>query len=194
MRTLSVVVAACVGTAVACCGPVQAAPTGLGLGAHGGYGQSVDAESGSPVAGVHAVLNPATWLGVVASVDYKFEEDCSVEESEYSVESYPLTLMARVYFPTETFSPYLAAGVQYRIIKYGGDLFDDVELDDSENAFGWVAGAGAVVNPSDSYEVFGEVLYELNDPERDLGEAVEDAGDFKYDQWSVRAGFTFFLN
>jgi opacity protein-like surface antigen len=194
MRILALARGACVAITIAVCLPALAAPAGLGLGAHGGYGQSVDAESGSLIAGAHAVLNPTTWLGVVASVDYKFEEHHSVEENEYSVESYPLTLTARVYFPTQTFSPYIAAGVQYRIIKYGGDLFEDVELDDSEDAFGWVAGAGAVVNPGDDYEVFGEVLYELNDPERDLGDAVEDAGDFKYDQWSVRVGFTFFLN
>jgi len=171
-----------------------AAPAGLGLGAHGGYGQSADAEEGSPTVGAHLVLNVASWLGVVGSVDFKFKEDLVESGIDYDVESYPITLMGRVYLPLESFSPYVAGGFEYRIIKYGGDLFEDFEVDDSEEAFGWVAGAGAAFNPSESFEIFGEILYEAIDAERDLGNAIEDAEDFEYDQWSVRAGITFYLN
>jgi hypothetical protein len=91
MRILALARGACVAITIAVCLPALAAPAGLGLGAHGGYGQSVDAESGSLIAGR-------------------------------------------------------------------------------------VAGAGAVVSPGDDYEVFGEVLCELNDPERDLGDSAPPRG------------------
>ncbi len=174
--------------------PALAAPTGLGLGVHGGYGQSVDAESGSPLAGAHVIMNVTSWLGAVASVDFKFKEDLVENGIKYDVESYPITVMGRIYIPAGGFSPYIAGGFEYRIIKYGGDLFEDYEVDDSESAFGWVAGAGVELGSSDSFGLFGEVLYEMVDPERDIENAVEDAEDFKYDQWSVRAGITFFTN
>ncbi len=171
-----------------------AAPTGLGFGVHGGYGQSKDAESGSPLAGVHVTMNVTSWLGAVASADFKFKEDYVENGIDFDVESYPITLMGRVYLPMEGFSPYVAGGAQYKIIKYGGDLFEDYDLDDSENSFGWVLGAGAEFSPSDSFELFGEVVYELNDPDRDVDNAVENAKDFNYDQFAFRAGITFFLN
>ena len=173
--------------------PAGAGSTGLGLGIHGGYGQSVDAESGSPLAGAHVIANVTPWLGAVASVDFKFKEDLVENGIEYDVESYPITVMGRIYIPVGGLSPYIAAGFQYRIIKYGGNLFEDYEVDDSESAFGWVAGAGVELSSSDSFGLFAEVLYEAIDPERDIEDAVEDAEDFKYDQWSVRAGITFFM-
>jgi opacity protein-like surface antigen len=193
-RSLACLPVVTLGLVALCVAPALAAPSGLGLGVHGGYGQSVDAESGSPLAGAHLVLNVTSWLGAVASVDFKFKEDLVENGIDYDVESYPITLMGRVYIPAGGFSPYVAGGFQYRIIKYGGNLFEDFEVDDSENAFGWVAGAGAEFNSSDSFGFFGEVLYEMSDPERDVENAVENAKDFKYDQWSVRAGITFFLN
>ncbi len=172
----------------------MAVPAGLGLGAHGGYGQSKDAESGSPLAGAHLIMNVTSWFGAVASVDFKFKEDLVEGGIDYDVESYPITLMGRIYIPAGGFSPYVAGGFQYRVIRYGGNLFEDYEVDDSETAFGWVVGAGAEFSPSDVFGLFGEVLYEANDPERDLESAVEDAGDFEYDQWSIRAGLTLYLN
>lgn len=174
--------------------PVSAAPVGLGLGAHGGYGQSKDAESGSPLAGAHVILNVAPFLGVVGMLDYKFEEDYEESGEEYTVKSYPLSAMARIYIPVLSFSPYVAAGVQYRLINYGGNLFEDTELDDSDSAFGWLVGAGAEFATSSNFGLFGEVRYEASDPDRDLENAVDDAKDFKYDQWSVRGGITLFLN
>jgi opacity protein-like surface antigen len=81
--------------------------------------------------------------------------------------------------------------VQYRLIIYGGSLFEDTELDDSDSAVGWLLGAGAEINANDSFEIFGEVRYEASDPDRDVDNAVENAKDFKY----VRArGDTFLLN
>ena len=174
--------------------PAGAAPTGIGIGAHGGYGQSKDAESGSPLAGAHVVVNLTSWLGAVASVEFKFEEDHVEEGIDFDVSSYPITLMGRVYLPVKGLSPYVAAGAQYKIIKYGGDLFEDYEVDDSENSFGWVLGAGAALSSGKNLEIFGEVLYELNDPERDVENAIESAEDFNYDQVSFRAGMTLFFN
>ena len=175
-------------------GDAGAAPTGLGLGVHGGYGQSKDAESGSPLAGAHVTMNVTSWLGLVASAEFKFKEDHVESGIDFEVESYPINLLGRVYLPVEGFSPYVTGGAQYKIIKYGGDLFENYDVDDGENSFGWVLGAGAEFNPNDSFELFGEVLYELNDPERDVENAVENAEDFNYDQVSFRAGITFFLN
>jgi len=172
----------------------SAAPTGLGIGVHGGYGQSKDAESGSPLAGAHLVMNVTPWLGVVASAEFKFKEDHVEDGIDFEVESYPINLLGRIYLPIEGFSPYVTAGAQYKIIKYGGDLFENYDVEDGENSFGWVLGGGAEFNPNDSFEFFGEVLYELNDPERDVENAVENAEDFNYDQVSFRAGITFFLN
>mgnify|MGYP001825938731 CR=1 FL=1 len=172
----------------------SAAPTGFGIGVHGGYGQSKDADSGSPLAGAHLIMNVAPWLGVVASAEFKFKEDHVESGIDFEVESYPINLLGRIYLPVEGFSPYVTGGAQYKIIKYGGDLFEDYEVDDSETSFGWVLGAGAEFNPNDSFEIFGEALYELNDPDRDVDNAIENAEDFNYDQVSFRAGITFFLN
>lgn len=174
--------------------PAAAAPTGIGIGAHGGYSQSKDAESGSPLAGAHVVVNLTSWLGAVASAEFKFKEDHVESGIDFDVSSYPVMLMGRVYLPMESFSPYVAAGAQYKIIKYGGDLFEDYEVDDSENSFGWVLGAGASFSSGDALEIFGEVLYELNDPERDVENAIDNAEDFNYDQMSFRAGITLYFN
>ncbi|MBM3308470.1 MAG: porin family protein [Candidatus Eisenbacteria bacterium] len=194
MRTTFVSWTVGLAAAVLLSGPALAAPTGLGVGVHGGYGQSADAESGSPLAGAHVLLNVAPWLGVVGSVEFKFKEDHVESGIDYDVTSYPINLLGRIYLPMGSLNPYVTGGMQYKVIRYGGNLFEDFELDDGENSFGWVAGVGASLSPAGSIELFGEVLYESNDPERDLGSAVEDAKDFRYDQWSARAGITLILN
>ena len=181
------------GLALTLAGPSPAATTGFGLGVQGGYGQSTDAESGSPIAGVHAILNVAPWLGVVGMFDYKFPEDYKEKDADYTVKSFPISAMGRIYIPVMSFSPYVAGGLQYRLINYGGDLFEDTELDDSDSAFGWLLGAGAEFSINEKVEFFGELRYESSDPDRDVENAIQDAEDFKYDQWSARAGFTFFL-
>jgi opacity protein-like surface antigen len=160
---------------LALAGPAQAARSGFGLGFQGGYGQSKDAESGSPIAGLHAVLNVAPWLGVVGMFDYKFPEDYQQADADYTVKSFPISAMGRIYLPIKSFSPYVAAGVQYRLINYGGDLFEDTELDDSDTSFGWLLGAGAEFGLGSSSKFFGEFRYEASDPEQDFGNAVEDA-------------------
>jgi opacity protein-like surface antigen len=171
----------------------QAATTGFGLGIQGGYGQSKDAENGSPIAGVHAILNVAPWLGLVGMLDYKFPEDYKQEGADYTVKSFPISAMGRIYIPVSSLSPYVTAGVQYRLINYGGDLFEDTSLDDSDTSFGWLAGAGAEITVSRSTEFFGEFRYESSDPDQDWHNAVDDAKDLSYDQWTARAGITFFL-
>lgn len=174
-------------------GRAWAAPVGLGLGLHGGYGESKDADSGSALAGVHAVANLTTFLGVAGMVDYKFDEDYAVAGQDYTVRSFPVSAMARVYLPVQGFSPYIGAGVEYRIVKYGGDLFENFEGDDSDSAFGWLAGAGAEFG-SGGGRFFGEIRYDKIDAERDIDNAVDNAKDFQYDQWSARAGLTFYFN
>ena len=195
MKKMTVsLMAIAIGLAAISGAPAFAAPVGIGLGAHAGYGESKDADSGSMLAGAHIVLNVLPFLGVVGMVDYKFEEDHSEAGQDYTVKSYPLTAMGRFYIPIASFSPYVAAGVQYRLINYGGDLFEDTELDDSDSSFGWLVGAGAEFDLNENFAFFGEVRYEASDPDRDVENAIEDAKDFKYDQWSVRGGITFFLN
>ena len=174
-------------------GSSQAAMKGLGLGIQGGYGQSKDAESGSPIAGVHAILNVTSWLGLVGMFDYKFPEDYQEADADYTVKSYPISAMGRIYLPIKSFSPYVAAGGQYVMISYGGDLFENTEFDDSDSAFGWLLGAGAEFKLSGRTEIFGEFRYEASDPEQDFSNAVEDAQNLTYDQWSACVGFTFFL-
>ncbi|TPW13552.1 MAG: hypothetical protein FD129_1249 [bacterium] len=172
-----------------------AATTGVGLGFHGGYGQSSDADAGSPLAGVHLLVRVAPWLGLIGMADYKFEEDFSEGDDNLTVTSIPLSAMGRIYIPIGGFSPYVAAGVQYRLLNYGGNIFDgdQYDIDDSDSAFGWLAGVGAEFDLSKSTEFFGEARYESTDPDQDLDNAVEDAKDLSFDQWSVRGGFTFFL-
>jgi opacity protein-like surface antigen len=171
----------------------QAATTGFGLGFQGGYGQSKDAESGSPIAGVHAILNVTSWLGLAGMFDYKFPEDYKQGDADYTVKSFPISAMGRIYIPVMSFSPYIAAGFQYRLINYGGDLFKDTSLDDSDTSFGWLAGAGAEFNLGQKTEFFGELRYESSDPDQDWQNAVDDAKGLSYDQWTARVGFTFFL-
>jgi opacity protein-like surface antigen len=174
---------------------VEAATTGVGLGFHGGYGQSKDADSGSFLGGVNVVINVAPWLGVVGMADYKFEEDFSDGNDDLTVTSIPLSAMGRIYIPAGGFSPYVAAGVQYRLLNYGGDIFDDdnYEIDDSDSSFGWLAGAGAEFDLNPKTELFGEVRYESTDPDQDFDNAVDAAEDLSFDQWSVRLGLTFFM-
>lgn len=174
----------------------SAVTPGFGLGIQAGYGESKDAENGSPIVGVHAALNLASWLGVVGMFDYKFPEDYKQDDADYTVKSFPMSVMARVYLPVKSFSPYVAAGFQYRLITYGGDLFDDdsYELDDSDTSFGWLAGAGAVLKAGSRAELFGEFRYEASDPDRNIDNAVQNAKDFVYDQWSARGGITFRFN
>lgn len=173
----------------------QAANTGLGIGVHGGYGQSSDANDGSMLVGAHAILNVTSWLGVVGMVDYKFEENFSAGTEEFKAKSFPLALMGRFYVPVDkSWSPYVAAGVQYRFISYSGDVFDDLDLDTSDSAFGWLLGAGVEFSPSDNYEWFLEGRFEAADPESDIDNAVQDAKDLNYDQWNARLGFTWFFN
>jgi opacity protein-like surface antigen len=176
-------------------GVATAATTGVGLGVHGGYGQSKDADSGSPLAGAHLVLNVAPWLGVVGMIDYKFEEDFSDGNDDVTVTSLPISAMGRIYIPVSSFSPYVAAGVQYRLLNYGGNVFDDdqFDIDDSDSAFGWLAGAGAEFGLGDTTGFFGEVRYESIDPDKDFDNAVDDAEELSFDQWSARVGLTFFL-
>lgn len=181
------------GLATTSIGNVNAATTGLGLGVHGGYGESKDAKSGSPIAGANIVLNVASWLGLVGMVDYKFEEEISQPAGDYTVTSFPISAMGRLYIPIQSFSPYVAAGVQYRLISYGGDVFDNLELDDSDSSFGWLVGAGAEFNLGATTEFFGEMRYESSDPDQDLSNVVDDLENLDYDQWSARAGLTFFL-
>jgi opacity protein-like surface antigen len=173
----------------------HAANAGLGLGVHGGYGQSSDADNGSFLAGAHATLNLTSWLGAVAMVDYKFDEDFTVDGEDIKVKSFPLALMGRFYLPVEkSWSPYVAAGVQYRFVSYSGDVFDDLDLDTSDSAFGWLLGAGIEFSPSDNWEWFVEGRFESADPESDFDNAVQDAKDLNYDQWNARVGLTWFLN
>ncbi|HEX7880319.1 MAG TPA: outer membrane beta-barrel protein [Candidatus Eisenbacteria bacterium] len=171
----------------------EAAHPGFGLGVHGGYGESDGADSGSPLAGIHLTLNVTPWLGIVAMGDYKFEEDVTQFDQDFTIKSYPISGMARLYLPIESFSPYVAAGVQYRLISYGGDAFDDVEIDDSDDGFGWLAGAGAEFNLGTNKGLFVEGRFESFDPEQDVDNALDDLEELSYDQWAAIAGLTFYF-
>ena len=191
------ILASVLAAAVLLTAPVaHAANTGLGFGIHGGYGQSSDAESGSPLAGAHVIINLTSWLGAVGMVDYKFEEDFQQSGENFTVTSLPLTAMGRFYLPVSgNFSPYAAAGVQYRIVNYDGDLFSsNTELDTSDDAFGWLLGAGVEFSPSEKFEWFLEARFESADPDSDIDNAIQDAKDLNYDQWNAILGITWFLN
>jgi opacity protein-like surface antigen len=171
----------------------QAATPGFGIGFQGGYGESKDAEGGSAVAGGHVLLNFAPWIGVMGALEYKFEEDYVVSGQSHTVKSYPLSAIGRVYLPLgSSVNPYVAAGAQWRLIQYGGSLFQNTALDDSESSFGWLLGAGLLFQSGT--EFFVEGLFQAIDPERDIDAAIQNAEDFKYDQWTAKAGFTFYLN
>lgn len=184
-------------------GPAFAAPYGLGIGFHGAYGESKDADSGSGLVGAHAEIRPATFLGIVGSVGYKLDEEFRIrvedEDAIYEVHSIPVTLAGRIYIPVEGFAPYLTAGAQWRHISYDfGDLSDAVDnftADESETAFGWLIGAGAEISSSSNVGLFAEGRWEFIDADRDLGDNdFEEAENFDYDQWQIMAGLTFYLN
>jgi opacity protein-like surface antigen len=180
-----------------------AAPSGLGLGVHGGYGESGDADSGSALLGAHLELRPSPILGLFGSISYKLDEDFSVtpaggEAVKYQAYSVPISAMARLYLPLVVFHPYATAGAQWRYIGYDfGDLeqsIENLEADDSETAFGWLLGAGAEFAATPRLSMFTEVRFEFIDADRNLGDAdIERADDFDYDQWSVMVGFTLYL-
>jgi len=204
IASASIVAVATLVLALISSGPALAAPRGLGLGLHVGYGESKDAESGSALVGAHAEMRPATFLGLVGSISYKLDEEFEIQPRgaqavTHNVRSIPISLAARLYLPVKGFDPYLTAGAQWRYISYDfGDLEQAVQnfqADDSETAFGWLVGAGLELAASPSVGFFGELRYELIDADRDLGDAdLETAKDFDYDQWHVMGGVTFFLN
>jgi len=180
-----------------------AAPHGLGLGFHGGYGASKDAESGSALVGAQAELRPASFLGLVGMASYKLEEEFEIQPGVgsaliYEVHSIPISALARLYLPLQGFDPYVTAGAQWRYISYDfghlDEALDNFTADDSETAFGWLVGAGVELGASSHVGFFGEVRFEFIDADRDLGDAdVEQAKDFDYDQWSAVGGITFYL-
>lgn len=184
-------------------GPAAASPDGFGLGLHGAYGESKNADDGSGLIGAHAEIRPASALGILGSIGYKMDEQFAVtvggDEGFYEVHSVPLTLAARLYFPMQGFAPFASAGAQWRYITYdyGGldDAIDNFQADESETAFGWILGAGAEFSTSSNVGLFGEARWEFVDAERDLGDFDFDrVEDFDYDQWQVMGGITFYMN
>lgn len=187
-----------------CAGSALAAPHGLGFGFHGGYGASRDAESGSALAGAQAELRPAGFLGLVGMISYKLREEFEIQPElgssvTYEVHSIPVSVLARIYLPMQGFDPYITAGAQWRYISYDfGHLEEALEnftAEESETAFGWLAGAGLEFGASPHVGFFGEVRFEFVDADRDLGdEDLEQAEGFDYDQWSAVGGITFYLH
>ncbi len=184
-------------------GQAHAAPHGLGLGVHGGYGASDDAESGSGLFGAQVELRPAGFLGFVGAISYKVEEDFVVQpvtnaRASYSVHSMPVSVMARLYLPLPGIAPYVTAGAQWRYISYDfehlDDAIDNFSADESETAFGWVAGGGLEFCAAPHIALFGEARFEFVDANRDFGETdMEEVEDFDYDQWAIVGGITFLL-
>jgi len=183
-------------------GAVSANESIFGLGFHGGYGESADAESGSGRAGIHAEFRPFHSLGLVGSAGYVFEEDVLVNDTNgeeigtFKAKNTPVTAMARLYLPVPNFHPYAAAGASWNFLTYDtGDGLESIELDDdSETAFGWLLGAGAQFDASDKVAIFGEARWEFVDPDRqlddELGNQIE---DFDYNRWNALAGLTFYF-
>jgi opacity protein-like surface antigen len=187
-----------------CAESSRAAPRGLGLGFHGGYGAAKDAESGSALLGAQVELRPASFLGLVGTISYQLDEEFEIQPGvgsaiAYDVHSIPISALARIYLPLQGFDPYVTAGAQWRYISYDfghlDDALDNFTADDSETAFGWLVGAGMEFSTSHHVGFFGEARFEFIDADRDLGDAdVENAEAFDYDQWVALGGVTFFLN
>lgn len=200
--TRSLAALALLGAAILAPGAASANSSVFGLGFHGGYGESKDAESGSGRAGIHAELRPFHSLGFVGSAGYVFEEDVLVFDTDgeeigtFKAKNTPVTAMARLYLPVPRFHPYAAAGASWNFISYDqGDGLDDIEItDDTETAFGWLLGAGAQYDASDKVGFFGELRWEFIDADRklndELGNQVE---DFNYDRWNAMGGITFYF-
>lgn len=176
-----------------------AARSPIGIGVHGGYGESKGADSGSPRAGVHLEFRPADILGVVGAVDYQFDEDATVEAGDmtlgsYTVHSVPVSVMARLYLPMPTVRPYATAGASLHFVTYDVDDLEDIQFEeDSESAFGWLIGAGVQYDAGEKTGLFGEIRYEAIDADRDIDNAIEDVEEFEYDRWNVMAGVTFYF-
>jgi opacity protein-like surface antigen len=202
MHRLSTSLAACALVALLAAPGASANQSVFGLGFHGGYGQSEDADSGSGRAGIHAELRPFHSLGFVGSAGYVFEEDVLVTDTDgeevgtFKAKNTPVTAMARVYLPVPNFHPYAAAGASWNFLTYDtGDGIDDIQLsDDSETAFGWLLGAGAQYDASDKLGFFGEMRWEFIDAERKLDdETGNQIEDFDYNRWNALAGLTFYF-
>ena len=203
MHRLSTSLTACALVALlAAPGVASANESVFGLGFHGGYGESNDAESGSGRAGIHAEFRPFHSLGLIGSAGYVFEEDVLVTDTDgqevgtFKAKNTPVTAMARLYLPVPNFHPYASAGASWNFLTYDtGDGVDDIQLSDtSETAFGWLLGAGAQFDASDKVAVFGEIDWQFIDAERklddDTGNQIQ---DFDYDSWNALAGLTFYF-
>ncbi|MDZ4803517.1 MAG: outer membrane beta-barrel protein [Candidatus Eisenbacteria bacterium] len=171
----------------------------LGLGFHGGYGESGDAESGSGRAGIHGEFRPIDNLGFIGGVDFIFEEDLILIDADgeqlgfYKAKNTPVTAMARLYLPLPKFRPFASAGVSWNFITY--DNGDNIEItEDSETAFGWLLGGGAQYEASDKVGLFGEMRWEFIDADRNLDQGTQDQlKEFDYDRWNALAGVTFYF-
>ena len=193
----NLVAAACVLALV----PGLARAEGFGLGFHGGYGESKDADSGSGRAGIHAEIRPLENLSLMGTAGYVFEEDVLVFDTDgeeigtFTAKNTPVTAMARLYLPVPSIRPFATAGASWNFITYDtGDGLDDVQIsDDTETAFGWLVGAGAQYDASPKVGLYGEVRWEFIDAERQIDNAVDQIEEFDYNRWNALGGVTFYF-
>lgn len=171
------------------------------FGVHGGVVKARDANDGRFQAGAHLELAPGSWVGIQAAVDYRSEEQFELQagglNAEVDVRSLPLTLSGKLYVPVlPKFAPYAlgGAGWYHQKIDFSPDLEALGFQDRKDTAFGWHAGAGAVVRVSPRVGLFAEGRWIFLDPDRDLNaETVDQIEDFDYNSSHLLGGVNFYF-
>ncbi len=132
----------------------------FGFGPRGGYYRSQDAENGAWYVGLQARLRLGEYFGLEGAIDYRLEEKFNLDvggaNGEVRQHSYPVTASLLFFLPVlPHLSPYLVGGAGYYFTQI--DFSEELEAigfdDQTENVFGWHAGAGLELPVSDHVAV-----------------------------------------
>jgi opacity protein-like surface antigen len=175
---------------------------GGNIGAHLGYLKGVDSEDGNLMVGGHLEILLTQFLGIRGDVSYHSEEEyrfmAEGQDLSLEVRTIPVTVSARVYLPLPVgIKPFGSAGVgwyrmEYEFSEDALDLFD-VE-DDTETTFGWHLGAGLVLPLAPRIGLYGEYRAIFTDPDRDLGDEVQEAiGELDFDASNLIVGLSLYF-
>jgi outer membrane protein W len=178
--------------AAASAGEVQADERGrlFGLGLHGNYFNTNDADDGTIRAGLQARLRITSGITAELSADYRDEE---FEDGDISVEGYPFQLSALWYiFGRGGINPHLIFGGSWYnadvTVRSEGGLTREYSADD----FGYHGGFGIELHMTERSFLHADVRYMFIDI--DYG-GVLDAADTKIDSdgFVVQLGLTFYF-
>jgi opacity protein-like surface antigen len=170
------------------------------FGVHGAYLKAADAEDGDAAAGAHFEILLGRLIGIRGEANYHGEESYAIQPADdngtLTVQTVSLGASGRFYLPVDLpIVPYATAGAAWYQLNY--DVEDspfDLE-EDSESTFGWHIGAGAVLAVSERLGLFGEFRAVFMDPDKKLGEDVQDQiEDLDFDKTMIQAGVSYYFS